>query len=416
LILHRRALVAAGGIVMLATLMWWAVARPDGGPDVGLGGERANATERAATTQSTIAASREPDATSTAAPATTAFVSVDSLPATLPAASQPAPARSAEEISVSPDVIEFGVGLDAIDITRADGRTYVLAYHGISDEDPDNDFPLLAAFDDAGRELWRTVPDGYPSAIAVALRNLWLSDLSTVSRIERSNGQVVDDIAIGEHFSLLAAFGSVWVLQGGTRVSRDLLRIDPDGWTTVELPVTDLLHGIWSGDVPTADELDTAQFMLGNFDGATAGPDAIWVRLGGGGVAVIDPITLEVTMIPVDEIGHEVLGVASDGDAAYVTDGNRVTSIVNGKPLASVSPGPISYLGPIDGVFGMLLPEGRFEALKANDPMVVEHRQISTKHDGDAHEIDGEAWIWEGDRFVGERHDLRRLHLLDSRT
>jgi hypothetical protein len=99
--------------------------------------------------------------------------------------------------------------------------------------------------------------------------------------------------------------------------------------------------------------------------------------------------------------------VAVDGDVAYVASLSQVTSIVDGQVRATVSPGQIQYLGPMDAVFGVQLPNRRFEVLRANDPMVVEHRQFST--DAIASEIDGEAWV-----ETGRNYNLRRVELLHA--
>ena len=72
-------------------------------------------------------------------------------------------------------------------------------------------------------------------------------------------------------------------------------------------------------------------------------------------MAVIDAVTNQVTIIPRDEIGHDVLRVAVDGEVAYVASRNQVTSIVDGQLSATVPVGEIMYLGPIDGVIGAQL-------------------------------------------------------------
>ncbi|MEO6651920.1 MAG: hypothetical protein ABIP17_04595 [Ilumatobacteraceae bacterium] len=59
-------------------------------------------------------------------------------------------------------------------------------------------------------------------------------------------------------------------------------------------------------------------------------------------MAVIDPVALGVTVITVDDIGHDVLQVEFDGDVAFVASNNRVTSIVDGEVVATVSPPKMS--------------------------------------------------------------------------
>ena len=65
-------------------------------------------------------------------------------------------------------------------------------------------------------------------------------------------------------------------------------------------------------ELPLHDLRDADQWFFGGSRGGGAG--AIWVPMGDGGVAVIDPDTLAVAVIPVDAIGHRVEGVAFDGD------------------------------------------------------------------------------------------------------
>lgn len=112
-----------------------------------------------------------------------------------------------------------------------------------------------------------------------------------------------------------------------------------------------------------------------------------------------------MTVIPVDDIGHEVREVVVDDDVAYLASSIRVTSIVDGDVVATVSTGVIRYLGRVEGVVGALLSTGQFQVLEANDPMVVDVRRVAEI--GGATEIDGEAWV-----ETGRNHDLRRVEFL----
>jgi hypothetical protein len=146
-------------------------------------------------------------------------------------------------------------------------------------------------------------------------------------------------------------------------------------------------------------------------DHIVGGAGAIWVPLGDDGVAMVDADTNQVTVIPRDAIGHEAWDVAVDGDVAYVAGGGRVTSIADRQVLATVSTGEIEYLGRLDGVFGVLLGAERFQTLRANDPMVVEHRLVSPLDRYGLAAIDGEAWI---EALGPGNWALRRLQLLPA--
>ncbi len=135
-----------------------------------------------------------------------------------------------------------------------------------------------------------------------------------------------------------------------------------------------------------------------------AGAGAIWVPMGDGGVAVIDPDTLAVTVIPVDAIGHRVEGVAFDGDVVYVASRNQVTSIVDGEVRATTSTGEIRYLGHVDGVFGVE-HRGAVHRPQGDRSDGGRDRQISAT--GANREIDGEAWA-----ETGRNYNLRRAELL----
>jgi hypothetical protein len=313
-----------------------------------------------------------------------------------PTTSPPAPPVG-EEIGVTPDAIELGDGLVAMSITEEDGRRYVLAGRVRNDPDPlfAPEEAVLAAFDDAGRELWRTELDGGPGDVVVTDGDLWVARrVGTLSRIDAADGRVLGDVKVEGMTGFAGAFGSLWVGSIAPSGPGELLRIDSDlSITTIEIPL---------------------------FDGAglqlpRAGAGAVWFPLQGRGVAMIDPATNRVTLIPADVIGHAAMFVAFDGDVVYVTDGSRVTSIVDGEVLATVAPGPISYLGPIDGVFGVQLdvdfqasPE--FVVLRANDPMVVATRQIAPipeQAGAGLTELDGDAWL-----STGRNGSLRRAELL----
>ena len=356
-----------------------------------------------------LAAVRDPDKVRPdTVPATTVpSVTTESATTTAPTTTAPAIGSiDGREITVTPDSIEFGEYLVGWvgRVARADGRTYVLP--GLLDELPasEGEYQLihperavLAAFDDAGRELWRTELDGFPSDVVVVDGDPWVSrEDGTVSRIDATNGRTLGSVALSSAgdkraYDMIGAFGSVWVHKSNLdgRVE-ELIRVDPDmTMRPFDLPPRNLnLDGI-AGHL-------------------TAGVGAIWVPLGYDGVAIIEPVTGDVTVISGDDLGHEVLQVAFDGQTTYVASRNRVTSIVDGAIVANASPGQIEYLGPMDGAFGALVGDGSLVVLTAKDPMVLEHRAVSQEgRTGPVGEIDGEAWM-----ETGRNYDLRRSSFL----
>lgn len=317
------------------------------------------------------------------------------------ATSTPPPAG--EEITVTPDSIEFGDRLvgSVSGVATDDGDVYVLGRH-FEPADGNASSAVLAAFDD-GVERWRTTLDGTPGFVAIADGDPWVSHSDgTVTRIDSSDGRILDHVTIEHHPSLglVGAFGSVWASprESFGRPSR-LVRIDPDDLSTTGI--------VELGDCSQGGDIYFCHAPV-------AGAGALWVPLGDGGVAMIDPDTNEATVIGVDDIGHEVHRVAVDGDVVYVASGYQVTSIVDGEVRATVDTGAISYLGPIAGVFGVLDMAGQFRVLGANDPMVLEFRDVSTE--GLARligEIDGEAWTG-GSPGQNLDLDLRRLEFLPA--
>ena len=252
---------------------------------------------------------------------------------------------------------------------------------------------VLAAFDDAG-ELWRIELAGRPTDVVVVDGDLWVSrEDGTLARIDPSDGRVLGQATIEPFMAVVGGFGSVWAIPGlfDPELSGPgrVVRIDPNlSTTSVELPR-------FSGECCPG--------------GPRAGAGAVWVPLGDNGVAVIDPDTNEVTVIPGDDIGHEVTHIAVDGEVAYVASRHRVASIVDGDVRAGVSPGEIWYLGPMDGAFGVLGPQERFQVLRADNPMVVDVRKISRGgQSGPVAEVDGEAWM-----EIGQNFDLRRVEFAD---
>jgi hypothetical protein len=329
---------------------------------------------------------------------------VDLSPATLPVPTTPThtPPAPGKEITVTADLIQFGdllVGVTGV--VRTVGRTYVAAGHfDGEDRIPDSkdlwwfspETFVLAAFDDAGVELWRTELDWWPGDMVVVDGDLWVSRHDgdrSVSRIDASTGRILGQLNVRDIDSMVEAFGSLWATTtepSGVGVGAGrLVQIDPDLSTT---------SGEHVSVVTTFEECilpDDGGYCP---EGPAAGAGAMWLPLGPGGVAMIDPVTLAVTVIPVDDIGHEVLQVAVDDDVAYVASHNQVTSIVDGEVVATVNPGEIHYIGPIDGAFGVLLWPGTFQVLRADHPMVVETRQISLEGEtGGVDEVDGEAWV-----------------------
>jgi hypothetical protein len=131
-------------------------------------------------------------------------------------------------------------------------------------------------------------------------------------------------------------------------------------------------------------------------------------------VAVVDGTTLAATVIPADDIGHDVLQIAFADATAYVANDFRISSIVDGDVVATtISSGDDAYalvLGSIDGFFGFgeLRSGALFRVLRANDPMVVDKRQVPIDDEyGTGTSIDGELWMW-----TDKDRNLRPLHLL----
>ena len=355
---------------------------------------------------------------------TAPLLPVDSMPATLPADTTPAPTTPApgKEISVAPGYIQFGDRLVGVgSVAKADGRTYVGAGHfDVVDPYADTDQDLvwfrpetsvLAAFDEGGVEVWRTELDWTPGDMVVVGDDLWVARRGgnrTLERIDASDGRVLGQSNIRDIDSMVWAFGSLWVTTtepSGVGVGAgQLVRIDPDLST----------DGVKLDSVVTLDFDECVLPDEGGYcpNGPAAGADAMWLPLGPGGVARIDPDTNQATVIPVDDIGHEVLWAAADGDVAYVAYLNQVTSIVDGEVVATVNPGQVSYLGPMDGAFGVLNKAGSFRVLEANDPMVVTTRQISTDgHTSGVFELNGEAWV-----ETGKNYNPLRIEFLPAST
>lgn len=340
----------------------------------------------------------------TAAP-TPAPTTSTSPTTTVPPAPQQITVPPGEQITVTNDLVEFGDGLVGLigNMARADGRTYVIAGRYETEDDllfaPDE--AVLAAFDDRGSELWRIELDGTPIRVMVVDDDLWVrsyAEEGNLTRIDSSTGRVLGRLTIDYLGDIAAGFGSLWAQTDegiyGEGSRRQVVRVDSDlSTTSIEIPPS---RGL--------DECDPCA------DGPVAGTDAMWIPLGDEGVGRIDPVTNEFTVISQEEIGHDVLTVAADGDVTYVASAGRVTSIVDGRVVATASVGRILYLGPVEGIVGAQLADGRFAVLGPDDPMVVEHRQLST--DGPEREvgigsaIDGEAWT-----EAGRNYHLRRIEL-----
>jgi hypothetical protein len=323
----------------------------------------------------------------------------DSAPVVTPGTTTPATARSGEKIRVTRDSIQLDENLVYPGVVRIGDRTFVLAgrSQGRLDSLRDPEVAILAAFNRAGVEEWRIELEGAPTAPFVVAGHIWVHHRDgTLSRIDPSNGRVIDaDIAVNIQnvAGVGGALGWLWAMTGDVADPAAgpprLVRIDPDD---MSMRSVDLPAGVASGNSP---------------DGPKPGAGAMWVPLKQGGVAVIDADTLEMTVIGRDTIGHDVTRVAFDGDVAYLASDDEVSSVIEGAVRATTALGGISYLGKIDGVFGALLRDGtRFEVLRANDPIVVEHRQLAETMLG-VDQIDGEAWTGTGDDRGLRRAQLR---------
>ncbi len=300
-----------------------------------------------------------------------------------------------DTITVSDDLIDLGEGLVGLigNMDRDAGRTYVVAGHYETNTDlwraPER--AVLAAFDADGTELWRTELDGIPVQVEAVGDDVWvLHGVGRLSRIRPSDGRILDRLEVPPNSTLLPGFGTVWVQTSDFgEAPAELIRINPDLSTTpVRLPI-----GRIDPDHPAA--------------AAVAGVEAIWVPRGGGGVAVVDPVSLAVTVLPRDAIGHDVLRVAFDGDVAFVASRSSVTSLVAGTKRATVTLDELGYLGRVEGVFGALTEAG-FVVLGPDEPMQLDVRQVTAEGIWAPREVEGEAWM-----ETGRNYDLRRVQFID---
>lgn len=281
-------------------------------------------------------------------------------------------AMPGEAIRVASGTIEVGDGLVTPDAVRADDRTYILAGR-VEDWWGAPEVAVLAAVDQSGAEVWRIELGDFPLGLTVVDGHIWVSHApGTLSRIDPADGTVTGTVTIGESLrpSTLGAFGSVWVEAEETN---QVFRVGSDlSATAIRVP------------------------QRAGPDGLVAAAGAVWVPLGGSGVAAIDPETDEVTIIPAREIGHEVLAVGVDGDTVFVASDYRVTSLVALQVVATAPTGRILALGRVEGEFGLLEANGRFQSLGADHPVVFEARPTTGPWPDSVTEIDGELWTSDG--------------------
>ncbi|HUC33720.1 MAG TPA: hypothetical protein VMS14_09970, partial [Ilumatobacteraceae bacterium] len=323
----------------------------------------------------------------------------------------PAPGQ---EISVSPDAITVGDNLSvpADRLATGDGVLYVLANKPNASDGSlsvHEERAVLAAFDDAGVERWRIELDRTPTDVVVVdgdpwvLQGAWSTQDAepTVTRIDAVDGRILGQVEL-DVFAvsdwIVGSFGAVWIAVQQTSFADrpNLVRVDPDLSTTqIDLPSNGLDSGCDSCRGPRI----------------VGGAGALWVPLGNDGVAMVDPDTNQVTVIPRDTIGHPVYDVSVDGDVVYAASFGRVTSLVDRHVVATAVTGPISYLGPVGGTVGVLLEDGQFLTLRANDPMGVALFQLSTngQYTYGLAASDGETWI---ETDVAGSWGLSRLQLV----
>jgi hypothetical protein len=130
--------------------------------------------------------------------------------------------------------------------TAENGLLYVLAtqvYEGPRSFNQFGDQAVLAAFDDAGVELWRIELGGMPIDVVVVDGDPWVLQLadSTVSRFDAADGRILGHVTldVADVSSwMIEAFGAMWVgVNNESPGGRPhLVRIDPDlSTTSIEL-------------------------------------------------------------------------------------------------------------------------------------------------------------------------------------
>ena len=398
--MHRRRVVRAAvaasgvGVLLIAGLV---VVRAGDGPS-----DLRPVDTSLATNPTTPQSSEAPPTTETMSPATTPMTTPPVVPA------------PGQEISVSPDAITVGDNLSvpADRLATGDGVLYVLANKPNASDGSlsvHEERAVLAAFDDAGVERWRIELDRTPTDVVVVdgdpwvLQGAWSTQDAepTVTRIDAVDGRILGQVEL-DVFAvsdwIVGSFGAVWIAVQQTSFTDrpNLVRVDPDLSTTqIDLPSNGLDSGCDSCRGPRI----------------VGGAGALWVPLGNDGVAMVDPDTNQVTVIPRDTIGHPVYDVSVDGDVVYAASFGRVTSLVDRHVVATAVTGPISYLGPVGGTVGVLLEDGQFLTLRANDPMGVALFQLSTngQYTYGLAASDGETWI---ETDVAGSWGLSRLQLV----
>jgi YVTN family beta-propeller protein len=239
--------------------------------------------------------------------------------------------------------------------TRGDGRTAASR----------PDVPLantLLAMDASGSESQRVAVGAHPVAVAVADGSLWVAsmDEQSVTRVDAATGRVLRSIPLGGVPTALAATGdAVWTSDQTGRI----MRIDPEYNRAVTVkqlaagsaasrgvywPMVAAFGSVWvvdpDGFVARLDHetgRQTASVEVGEEPTSiTSGAGSLWVTNGADGtVTRIDPTTLLARTMPVGHgpaaaaVNSAGVWVANSGDNTVVRIDPQTNAVVASTPV-----------------------------------------------------------------------------------
>jgi YVTN family beta-propeller protein len=286
----------------------------------------------------------------------------------------------------------------------------VAAWIGLTGEDELAEPNSLAVIDPASNELETTVPTGVdPAEVDVDGKYVWVANRGdgTVSKVDAPSRTVVATRSPDSSVAGLAVgAGGVWI--GDTR-RQNLVRLDPD---------------LQAGDRTVRvgpDELD----VFGSFSAnpVAVGEGAVWVGSGYGGLARVDPETLE--MVDDVPVGNDPVALTTGAGAVWVVDqddgtlaridprsANAVTWATQvGQSPAAVAVGEdaiwvassqsdtVSRVDPENGAVTAAIPVGRHPTGVATGAGAV---WVANSLDGTVSRIDPETNRVEATIAVGE--------------
>lgn len=315
------------------------------------------------------------------------------------------------------DQIRLPQGMHPLEMTADETQIAFLVSSELqpSGEPPLSESELVVADRSTGDITFSTHLVGGPNGLALDDSGVWVThfDSGTVSRIDRTTGDIVSEIPLELPFE----FGNGQ--DGRLFLPNDIVAGKDNVWVSTARGAVAAIDKTTDGVQYLTDfgsEIPGAQVQGPSYISGMALLDGtLWIALDLGGVTRLDPATGDMTNVGLGTLDHAASQIfivdgavyaegnrlerGSDGalalDGSYTLSDESAVSLLNvsAEPQASITVrGTVLFVGDIDGEFGALSDDGIFNPLDAQLNVQGSPSATNVNVGHRIVELDGEVW------------------------